>query len=356
MKILSVVGARPQFIKAKPIIDELAKSKARHILVHTGQHYDYKMSKVFFEELNIPEPDYNLGVGSDTPGKQTAAMMERVERVLLKERPHRAVVYGDTNSTLAGALAAAKLKIPVCHVEAGLRSYNKEMPEEINRILTDHLSAILFCPTETALENLKKEGITEGAHVVGDTMYDAILRFADIADKRSNILKTLGLKPKTYLLSTIHRPSNSDIAENLRKIFRAFGEISESIVLPVHPRTLRNIKNKGLKAPLNVRLIKPVGYMDMIMLEKNARMILTDSGGMQKESYWLGIPCLTLREETEWVETVKSGWNKLTGCDPGRIVKGAKRMRPTSKRPSYYGDGRAAEHIANCLTRFTGER
>lgn len=351
-KIISVVGARPQFIKVKLLVEVLKEKKINHLLVHTGQHYDYEMSKIFFEELTIPKPRYNLNVGSHTPGAQTALIIERLEKVLLKERPEMVITYGDTNSTLAASLTAAKLHIAVCHVEAGLRSYNKQMPEETNRVVTDHLSSILFCPSRTAVKNLAKEGITSGVHLVGDIMYDLLLRFKDFADKRSNILSRLNLRPKNYLLATLHRPSNADSAGSLKRIFHAFKRINAPIVLPLHPRTSQALKRNVFKIPPIVRVIKPVGYMDMVTLEKNAKIILTDSGGVQKESYWLGVPCVTLREETEWVETVRHGWNLLTGADAMRIVKAAREMKPPKKRPQLYGDGHAAERIVRYLTKY----
>ncbi len=350
-KIISIIGARPQFIKAKPVIDEFKKKKIGHLLVHTGQHYDYEMSKVFFEELGIDEPDYNLGVGSHMPGRQTGIMTERIETVLSKEAPGLVMVYGDTNSTLAGALAAAKLAIPVAHVEAGLRSFDRAMPEEINRVLTDHVSEVLFCPTRTAVRNLAAEGVKSGVFLTGDTMYDAILRSIKSAARRSGVLPDLGLEPKGYILATIHRQSNADCISNLRKIFAAFARIKEGIVLPLHPRTGANLKRYGIKIPKNVMAMKPVGYLDMLMLEKNARLIMTDSGGVQKESYWLEVPCVTLRTETEWVETVVSGWNVLAGCDTRRIVRSLKRLRPGRARGHPYGDGNAAKRIVNILKR-----
>lgn len=351
-KIMSVVGARPQFIKVKLLADSLKKKKIAHLLVHTGQHYDYEMSKIFFDELSIPLPRYNLNAGSHAPGAQTALIIERLEKILLKERPAMVIVYGDTNSTLAASLAAAKLHIPVCHVEAGLRSYNRAMPEEINRVVTDHLSCLLFCPSKTAIDNLAKESITSGVHLAGDIMYDSILRFKDTAKKRSVILSKLKLKPKNYLLVTIHRPFNADSSGNLKRIFRALKIINEPVVLPLHPRTLQALKRSALKVPPLVRLIKPVGYIDMITLEANARIILTDSGGVQKESYWLGVPCVTLREETEWIETVHSGWNTLAGADTNRIVKAVYEMKLPEKRPQLYGNGRAAQRIAAFLARY----
>jgi UDP-N-acetylglucosamine 2-epimerase len=320
--------------------------------VHTGQHYDHGMSQIFFDELDISEPDLNLGVGSGSHGWQTGQMLVRIEEVLLEEKPDFVVVYGDTNSTLAGALAAVKLHIPVAHVEAGLRSFNREMPEEHNRVVADHCSDLLFCPTQTAVDNLAREGITNGVHLVGDTMHDAVLQFSSTALKRSTILKDLDLEPKTYLLTTIHRPYNTDIPENLRNIFQAFAEIGEVIVFPAHPRTTKKIDAlestfpQGV-VPGNTKIIAPVGYLDMLVLEENARLILTDSGGMQKEAYFFGVPCITLRPETEWIETVESGWNVVAGADILAIVEGyqnAVNSLPTN-RPDLYGDGNAAQHI-----------
>lgn len=348
-KILSVVGARPQFIKAKPVIAALKKRGLSHILVHTGQHYDYEMSKIFFNELHIPEPSYNLKVGSAAPVRQVGMMADRIEKVLNKEKPDIVLVFGDTNSTLAGALAASKLNISVAHVEAGLRSYNIEMPEEINRIIADHLSDILFCPTKASVNNLAKEGVRAGVYLVGDTMYDAVLNFMKIALRRSSIMKDLHLEKKNYLLATIHRAGNTDISGNLAGILKGLGKTGEKVILPLHPRTQRSLNGYGLKIPCNVRIIKPAGYLDMLILEKNARMILTDSGGIQKEAYWLGVPCVTMRDETEWIETIASGWNVLTGCDPDRIAKEVRKPRKPAARPSFYGDGHASKRIVDRL-------
>ncbi|MBU4138641.1 MAG: UDP-N-acetylglucosamine 2-epimerase (non-hydrolyzing) [Euryarchaeota archaeon] len=312
MKIVSIVGARPQFIKCAPLSRELRKVH-HEILVHTGQHYDHDMSDIFFEELNIPKPDYNLGIGSGSHGEQTGKMLTEIEKVLLKEKPDLVLVYGDTNSTLAGALAAVKLHIRVAHVEAGLRSFDRNMPEEINQVLTDHISDILFCPTQTAVDNLSKEGITQGVHLVGDVMLDALEYNKTVAEKKSKILEVLGLKKDKYLVITIHRPSNTDSRENLNNIIKALREIGEAVVFPVHPRTKKFLQEYGLDFPANVRLMDPLGYLDMLKLMAGARKILTDSGGIQKEAYMLGVPCVTLRENTEWVETLEGGWNVLVG-------------------------------------------
>jgi UDP-N-acetylglucosamine 2-epimerase len=351
MKVVSIVGARPQFIKAAPVTKALRASGYQEILLHTGQHYDYGMSQVFFEELNIPEPEVNLGVGSGLHGQQTGQMLMRIEEVLMKERPDWVLVYGDTNSTLAGALAAVKLRIPVAHVEAGLRSFNREMPEEHNRVLTDHCSDLLFCPTQTAVKNLTNEGVTQGVHLVGDTMYDAVLEFAEIARQRSTILADLNLEPKRYLLATVHRPYNTDAPENLQAILSALGEIGETVVFPVHPRTRKMMKSFNLNSKIeNLKLIEPVGYLDMLVLEQNARLILTDSGGMQKEAYFFGVPCITLRPETEWVETVEAGWNVVVGVDRARITGLMQSFVPPNEHPLLYGEGHAAKEIVKVLS------
>jgi UDP-N-acetylglucosamine 2-epimerase len=361
MKIVTIVGARPQFIKAAPVSRAIAEYNhnaggSRHIeevIVHTGQHYDYNMSKIFFEEMQIPEPHFNLGVGSGSHGKQTGEMLMRIEEVLQSEKPDRVLVYGDTNSTLAGALAACKLHIPVAHVESGLRSFNREMPEEHNRVLTDHCADLLFCPTQTAADNLAIDGITRGVHLVGDTMYDAVLQFSEIANLHSTILQDMGLKRKSYLLATVHRPYNTDNYESLQNILSAFAEIEEPVIFPIHPRTRQKIAELGLhnfeSGMRNLELINPVGYLDMLMLEKNARMILTDSGGMQKEAYFFGVPCLTLRPETEWIETVKAGWNVLVSADRDKIVNSVTLFQIPDARPDLYGNGNAAKECVRIV-------
>ena len=361
MKILSILGARPQFIKAAPVSKALREAGHQDFILHTGQHYDYGMSQVFFEELNIPQPDVNLEVGSGDHGWQTGQMLIGIEKVLIAEKPDWVLVYGDTNSTLAGALAAVKLHIPLAHVEAGLRSFNREMPEEHNRVLTDHCADLLFCPTQTAVDNLAKEGLTQGVHLVGDTMYDAGLQFGEIARQRSTILQDLGLQPKGYLLATVHRQANTDIPGNLRNILAAFAEIEEPIIFPVHPRTRQKIAELGLYNPKsetcaepgrsirNPKFIEPVGYLDMLMLEQSARLILTDSGGIQKEAYWLGVPCVTLRDETEWVETVQAGWNITVGTDVARIKEAVRHWQAPDARPPLFGDGKAAYAILKVL-------
>jgi len=354
MKIASIVGARPNFIKAAPVSIEIRK-EFEEILIHTGQHYNYEMDRVFFEELNIPEPDYHLGVGSGSQGYQTGKMIKRVEEVLMKENPDSVLVYGDTNTTLAGAIAASKLHIKIGHVEAGLRSYDKSMPEEINRILTDHCSDLLFCPTETAIRNLKKEGITKGIHLTGDVMVDALLRNKEIA-KKTEIIEELGLKSKQYLLATIHRQNNTDDKENLSNIVDAFCEIGEEIIFPVHPRAEKYLKQYGfyerLKEKGHIKLIKPLGYFDFLKLMNHAKKILTDSGGVQKEAYILKVPCITLREKTEWIETVEDGWNVLVGTDKGKIIEMANRFEPKGKQRNVFGDGRASEKVVEVIRRI----
>ena len=323
MKIVTIVGARPQFIKAAVVSAALA-GKAEEVIVHTGQHYDHNMSDVFFEELRIPHPRYNLGVGSGTHGHQTGEMLAKIEDVLFEEKPDLLLVYGDTNSTLAGALAASKIHIPVAHVEAGLRSYNMRMPEEQNRVLTDHISKWLFCPTQTAVENLKKEGITQGVSVTGDVMLDSVLHFLEIArqnPEKCAIFDTLGISPKKYRLATLHRAETTEGGlPAVLKIFRAFEQLPEKVVIPIHPRTRKlaeeAVRQEGFQ---NIQLIDPVGYLEMLLLTSNACQVLTDSGGLQKESWFMEVPCITLRGETEWVETLAAGtcfpaWKQRTFC------------------------------------------
>ncbi|MGC7871929.1 non-hydrolyzing UDP-N-acetylglucosamine 2-epimerase [Desulfosporosinus sp. SYSU MS00001] len=350
MKIITVLGARPQFIKAAPLSEALRKNHVEKI-VHTGQHYDYQMSDVFFEELGIPKPDYFLGVGSKQHGAQTGEMLTKVEEVLLKEKPDWVLVYGDTNSTLAGALAAAKLHIPIAHVEAGLRSYNRQMPEEINRVLTDHLSALLFCPTDRAVENLAQEGLTEGVVRTGDVMADALYYHARRAEDRQ-LGENLRYPEKSYLLATVHRAENTDNPQRLQGIVEAFASIEGQIVLPLHPRTKKLLQDHKISLPENVKLIEPVGYLEMILLEKGAELILTDSGGVQKEAYLWRVPCVTMRNETEWVETVQIGWNTLTGASADKIAAAVASYRQNPLPPyqeNLYGNGRASEEIAAAL-------
>jgi UDP-N-acetylglucosamine 2-epimerase len=348
MKILTIIGARPQFIKAAMVSHILRKDNTE-VLVHTGQHYDYLMSDVFFKELEIPQPNYNLEVGSAKHSEQTGQMLIRLEPIFEQEKPDCVLVYGDTNSTLAGALVASKLHIPVAHVEAGLRSFNREMPEEINRVLTDHISQFLFCPSQAAVENLKLEGITSGVQVVGDVMYDAILNYIKVAKKKSNILRSLNLDPKKYLLATMHRPVNVDDTGRLSNILETLSAIGETVIFPAHPRTFKSISTAGFSLGKNIKLVEPVGYLDMLWLEKNARMILTDSGGVQKEAYWAEVPCITLREETEWVETVQSGWNMTVGMERTKIMNAVRGFSIPASHPVLFGDGHASVQIVQHL-------
>jgi UDP-N-acetylglucosamine 2-epimerase len=347
VKVASIVGARPQFIKASPLIAALHGHQS--VLIHTGQHYDRNMSAVFFDELGIPSPDYHLGIGSGSHGAQTGAMLAAVEQVLTTIAPDWVVVFGDTNSTLAGALAAAKLGLPVAHVEAGLRSFNRAMPEEINRVVTDHVSELLFCPSETAAANLRAEGISRGIEIVGDVMYEAVTRAAERARRASTVLARLALEDRPYLLLTLHRAENADDPNRLMAIVDAVSALHEPIVFPVHPRTAARLKALGIALPPHVRPIEPLGYLDMVRALEGARRLLTDSGGLQKEAYWLGVPCVTLRDETEWVETVEAGWNVLAGADRGRIEAAVVSWsRPASRAP-LYGDGLAASRIVTAL-------
>jgi UDP-N-acetylglucosamine 2-epimerase len=356
MKVVTVVGARPQFVKASPVSGVLRKEHTE-VLVHTGQHYDYGMSRIFFDELSMPEPDVNLGVGSGSQGRQTGEMLIGLEEVLRTERPDWVLVYGDTNSTLAGALAAAKLQIPVAHVEAGLRSFNRAMPEEHNRVLADHCSDLLFCPTQTAVDNLAREGITRGVHLVGDVMFDAALRHGAMARRSSHILEHLHLTPKGFALATIHRPYTTDDPTRLQETLNALGALGMPVVFPVHARTRGRLAqiNNPQSAIHNLQSVEPVGYFDMLALEQSAALILTDSGGVQKEAYFFAVPCVTLRPETEWVETVAAGWNRLAwghgawGDTAATIVEAARGPWPSEPPPPIFGDGHAAERIVEII-------
>ncbi|MGP4078978.1 non-hydrolyzing UDP-N-acetylglucosamine 2-epimerase [Pseudalkalibacillus sp. R45] len=350
MKVITILGARPQFIKAAPVSRVLRKNHIEKI-VHTGQHYDKNMSDIFFEELHIPKPDYHLGIGSASHGKQTGEMLIEIEKILLEEKPDYVLVYGDTNSTLAGSLAASKLHIPVVHVEAGLRSFNKKMPEEINRIMTDHVSEFLFCPTETAVRNLNDENIHHNVLNVGDVMYDAVLYNQQLAEK-SNILTDKGLEEDNYHLITVHRAENTDSIENITNILESFSKIDAVKVWPIHPRTKNKLNDLGMdlhRIP-NLKIIEPVGYLDMIKLVKSASKVLTDSGGVQKEAYFMETPCVTLREQTEWVETLEDGANVIVGTDVDKIVSYA----TSDTKPNYknvFGDGKASEKIVESITK-----
>jgi len=375
MKILQIIGARPQFMKYFPVARAIENNNGvTDVLVHTGQHYDYNMSKIFFDELGIKRPDYHLGVGSGSHGMQTAQCVERIEKVLNDEQPDIVLVYGDTNSTLAGAIAASKLHIIVAHVEAGLRSYNKNMPEELNRILSDHVSSVIFCPSTTAIQNLKKEGFTnivnDGKPVTiedvknislpdkinindpvvinsGDVMHDTLLYSREMARTKSDIISTLGIESKKYTVLTLHRAENTDCTSQLESLvdFINTSVDGDTVIFPMHPRTKKIYSDVSKPLGKNVKIIDPVGYFDLVDLLSNARLLMTDSGGMQKEAYWLGVPCITLRDETEWTETVDAGWNILYKDYRGE-------HKPAAERTDLYGDGRAAEVIVECLVRY----
>ena len=358
MKVVSIIGARPQFIKCAPVSRALRKV-AQEVLVHTGQHYDDSMSGVFFRELGISDPDYHLGIGSGPHGHQTGDMLKGVEEILLKEAPEMVLVYGDTNSTLAGALAAVKLHVPVVHVEAGLRSFNRRMPEEINRVVTDQLSTLLLCPTETAVENLRREGVTQGVYVVGDVMYDALMDSVERAQQTSTILERLRITPQGYLLATVHRADNTDQSTHLNGILSALNRLAgpdRMIVFPVHPRTRKQLEQISFSPSPYLLLIDPVPYLDMVCLESSAHVIVTDSGGIQKEAYWLGVPCITLREETEWVETVASGWNCLVGTATDRIVSAVCAASAGRIDVWPYSRGEASTSVAQRITAYASEQ
>jgi UDP-N-acetylglucosamine 2-epimerase len=413
LKLLSVVGARPQFIKAA-VLSRALRQRWHEVLVHTGQHYDDLMSDVFFRELGLPQPDVNLGVGSASHAVQTARMLEGLEVVYERERPDLVIVYGDTNSTLAGALGAAKLRIPVAHVEAGFRTYERDLPEEINRVLTDHVAAYLFCATEGAVKALSREGITANAHFTGDLMYDSLLAALPQAQSieaevlmRHGVMATDSPSPETpalsdetpatsslslegegrgegdfrsspssflrgtesapgrdilsspkasvegspqpYYLATIHRAATTDDPATLARVLDAFSGLDLPVILPLHPRTAAAMRRAGLETPANVRAVEPVGYFEMLALERNARAILTDSGGVRREAYWLSVPCVTLRAESEWPETVQTGWDALAGTEPKAIVEAARRPRPETPPPPLFGDGHAAAKIVEIL-------
>jgi UDP-GlcNAc3NAcA epimerase len=378
LHVLSIVGARPQFVKAAMVVESVrahnrqakAGNRLRHSLLHTGQHYDRNLSDVFFEQMPLPKPKYNLGVGSGTHGAQTGRLLAAVEEVLLKEQPDVVLVYGDTNSTLAGALAASKLGMKVAHVEAGLRSFNRAMPEEINRVLTDHLADILFCPTAAAIQHLADEGVKQGSYFSGDVMLDAVLAFQKIANRRSRILGTLDLVPNEYIVFTLHRAENTDSEARLSEVLDLLTRIRHRVVFPIHPRTRKRMAGfpalqgllKALERTPNIRLIDPVSYLDMLALEGHARIVMTDSGGVQKEAYFLGVPCLTLRNETEWTETLEGGWNRLVDIKSNQTkpildsLWNRNGQSPSTARDlSLFGSGHAAELLIQQLIDFMAQ-
>ena len=374
IRLLTIIGARPQIIKAAAVSRAVREAFAEQIeekILHTGQHYDDNMSEVFFRELGIPQPDYNLHVGSGTHGVQTGAMLQGIERILMEQHFDGMIVYGDTNSTLAGALAASKLQVPIFHVEAGLRSYNMTMPEEINRIVADRLGNLLFAPTETAVRNLEREGMSDNVVLSGDVMYDNSMYFSAMADEKSDIIERLGLKPKQFVLATIHRPANTDNKENLRSISRALSDIASSgidVVVPLHPRTrarLNELTDEGMNELTNeriseltnerVKIIEPASFFEIIRLEKNARVVMTDSGGVQKEAFFYGTPCVILRPETEWVEIVDAGAGILADADYERIMAAYKTLSGREvKFPPLFGDGHASEKILREIVAYAG--
>lgn len=375
-KIITIIGARPQIIKSSGMSRAISthfSDSLEEIIVHTGQHYDESMSNVFFEEMQIPKPHHNLNVGSGSHGKQTAKMIEGLEQIFLDEKPDAVLVYGDTNSTIAGALAAAKIHIPIVHIEAGLRSFNKSMPEEINRISCDHMSTLLFTPTITGIENLKNEGFNVNAkgkatidspnvYHCGDIMFDNSMYFSAISDTQSTILKEHDLNPNEYILSTIHRDSNTDKPENLQNILESLFEISDrskmKVVIPLHPRTLQKISQllapefvDKIEKSNKLMILPPAGFLDIIALEKNARLIVTDSGGLQKEAFFFQKPCIILRPQTEWIEIVENGNAILVDADKTRILKAFEHFanKTDYTYPAFYGDGKAAEFICSKL-------
>jgi UDP-GlcNAc3NAcA epimerase len=347
MRILSVVGNRPQFIKSGPLSLAL-QNRAQETVLHTGQHYDHELSQVFFDELGLAPPKHRLEAGSGSHAEQTARMLPGIEGAVVEEGPDLVLVYGDTNSTLAGALAASKLRVPVAHVEAGLRSFDRTMPEELNRVLVDRVSSLLFAPSGTAVDNLRAEGIAEGVHQVGDVMLDANLRLAPIARQRSQALELAGVEPGRYALATVHREANTR-EPALGLIVEALNALEEPVVFPLHPRTAAAIESGGHRLGGHVHALPPAGYLDFAALASQARVVLTDSGGVQKEAYWYEVPCVTLRENTEWVETVELGWNRLVGADPDAIVSAVASAQPGESHPPLYGDGHAADLIADVL-------
>lgn len=369
---LSIAGVRPQFVKVAMVCAAAERynsarpreEQVRHLLLNTGQHYDFGMADVFFQQLPLSRPDYSLGVGSGSHGAQTAAMLEKIEAVLVKDKPDCVVVYGDTNSTLAGALAASKLHIPVAHVESGLRSFNRRMPEEINRIVADHLASLLLCPTEAAIEQLRREGITRNVYFTGDVMLDAVRIFAAVAGERSTALQDLGVAAKNFILVTIHRAENTDSLERTGELVETLCGLERPTIFAMHPRLRSNLDQEPeyrqlgerLQRASHIKITQPLSYMDMLHLETNAQLIMTDSGGVQKEAYFVATPCLTLRDETEWTETLKDGWNQVVGTSPSKILPLVRSLwsqngaSPKGKPAfSAFGDGRAADNIIQVL-------
>jgi UDP-N-acetylglucosamine 2-epimerase (non-hydrolysing)/UDP-GlcNAc3NAcA epimerase len=359
MRILTIIGNRPQFVKAAAVSRRLREAH-EELIVHTGQHHDDELSRIFFEELGVPTPDHQLGVSGGSNAEQTAHMLTRLEPLLEEAAPRLALVYGDTNSTLAGALASAQAGVSVGHVEAGMRSFDRSMPEEVNRVLTDHTSDLLLCSTPTAVANLEREGVVGEAHLVGDVMADVSMAFREIAAERSTAVEDFGLEPGAYLVVTAHRAGNVDDPARLQRLVELLEALPLPVLLPLHPRTRKRLEESGLlerleRAP-RLRLTPPLGYLDFLQLARHARAILTDSGGVQKEAYLLGVPCVTLRDTTEWVETVEAGWNVLVGLDTEAALAALERPVPAGSRPELYGGGRAAERVRDVVSAYTHER
>ena len=357
MLIATVVGNRPQFVKAAAVSSKLRQAH-QELLVHTGQHYDDQLSRIFFDELGIPAPDRQLDVHGGTNSEQTARMLAALATVFAEVAPERVLVYGDTNSTLAGALAAGQMRIPVAHVEAGMRSFDRTMPEELNRVLADHASDLFFCSTSTAVDNLAAEGIRDNVHLVGDVMADLALSFLPVAEERSTALEDNDVQPGDYLLMTVHRAGNVDVRERLERVVELAEQLPLPAVFPVHPRTRARLRAAGLEERLEatVRVTKPLGYLDFLKLANHARALVTDSGGVQKEAYLLGTPCVTLRDTTEWVETVELGWNRLVDLEVDAALDALARPSPPAERPELYGGGHAAERIRDVLAAYTHTR
>ena len=350
MNITSIVGARPQFIKLAPLSKELRKHHDE-VIIHTGQHYDKNMSDLFFRDLNIPEPDYNLGIGGSTHGVQTGKMLVEIEKVIIKLNPDLIIIFGDTNTTLAGAMVGAKLHINTLHIEAGLRSFNREMPEEINRVVADHTCDYLFAPTKTAMTNLSHEGLSKKSFLTGDIMVDSLLHNIKIAETKSQIIDDLELTPNKYILLTLHRPYNVDDPEKLERILIELSKLETTIVFPIHPRTRNIIQKQGMKVPSNISMLDPVGYLDFIVLESHSKIIITDSGGIQKEAYILKKPCATIRPETEWIETVEDGWNILVDVDEPDFLEKIQHFNPSSQQHDIFGEN-VAEKMGKIIDSF----
>jgi UDP-N-acetylglucosamine 2-epimerase len=359
MRVLTVIGNRPQFVKAAAV-SRLLRERHEELIVHTGQHYDDEMSRIFFDELGVPAPDRELHAGGGSNTEQTARILGLLEGEIAGARPDLVLVYGDTNTTLAGALAAAQVGVAVGHVEAGMRSFDRAMPEELNRVLTDHASDLLLCSTEAAIENLAAERVAGETHLVGDVMADVSLAFAPIAEQRSDVLDRLSLTPGDYVAATAHRAGNVDDPDRLARLVELLAAVPGTVVLPLHPRTAARLEEAGLRGRLeqarNVLLTPPLGYLDFTKLAAHARAVLTDSGGVQKEAFLLGVPCVTLRDTTEWVETVDAGWNVLVDLERDAALAALERPLPSGDRPQLYGGGHAAERVCDVLDAYTSAR